>query len=133
MTIYTPEGYPAEETPAHNTGLAIEPEKPRPMDVYNSLNYFDELAVKSCFGEEILALKARPNAFMRSLVFSILRKEEGLKDRAAQDRVFQMPNSEVTSYFNIEKAPPKCVDEMCPCAEHLEDEDDEKDPTEVLS
>ena len=123
------EAIPAEAYP--EDAVELEPTKPRPDEVYNSLNYFDELAVKRCFGEEILALKARPNAFMRSLVFSILRKE-GLKDKEAQDRVFQMPNGEVTDYFLIEKRPPRCVDEMCPCAEHI-DEDDEKDPTERLS
>ena len=128
---------PAPYEPIHNTGLAIEPEfeptKPTPDAVYNSLNYFDELAVKRCFGEEPLALKKQPGAFMRSLVFSLLRKEQGLKDKDAQDRVFNMANSDVYDHFHIEKPPAKCVDKTCPCAEHVKDEDDDEDPTELLS
>ena len=113
--------------------VELEPVKPSPDAVYNSLNYFDELAIKRCFGAEPLALKKQPGAFMRSLVFSILRKEHGLKDQAAQDLVFQMPNSEVYDHFHIEKPPAKCTDKACPCAEHVDDEDDAEDPTQPLS
>lgn len=113
--------------------VELEPTKPTPDAVYNSLNYFDELAIKRCFGAEPLALKQQPGAFMRSLVFSLLRKVEGLKDAAAQERAFNLPNSEVYDFFHIEKPPAKCVDKSCPCAEHVKDEDDDEDPTELLS
>lgn len=110
----------------------IAPAKPSSKDIYDSLNYFDEIAVKNTFGEELLALKQRKNAFMRALIYSDLRKNHGLKDATAKDRVFTMLNAEVQEWFAIEEAGPKCTSEACPCVEHVREDEDE-DPTESLS
>lgn len=130
--LYTTDGDPIPAVPAEDVA-ELEPTKPTPDEVYNSLNYFDELAIKRCFGAEPLALKSQPGAFMRSLAFSLQRKEHGLKDKEAQDLVFNMTNSDIYAHFHIEKPPAKCVDKACPCAEHVDDEDDDEDPTELLS
>lgn len=107
------------EIPAEPEAVELEPSKPSAKDIYDSLNYFDELAVKNTFGEELLALKQRKNAFMRALIFSDLRKNHGLKDKAAQERVFLMVNAEVQEWFRID--------------EDAEDQEPDEDPTEPLS
>lgn len=119
---------------AEPDAVELEETKPSPDEVYNSLNFFDEIAIKKVFGEEILGMKKRPGSFMRALVFSILRKEKGLKDGAAHAEMANMINSEILAHFHVERPAPKCIDETCPCAEHDREEEEEgEDPTGLLS
>lgn len=55
-------------------------------EVFNSLNYFDEVAIAQVYGK-IVALKEEPFIFMRALYFTILLRkasDEGVKHAEAK-------------------------------------------------
>lgn len=71
-------------------------------EMYDSLNGYDELAVKKSFGTAPLALaQADSIEFARALVF-VAERRNGASDSDAKSRALNLTNGELTKYFREE-------------------------------
>lgn len=73
-----------------------------PLELFDSLTGFDELAIKARFGTEVTKLRKDPLQFMRALVFIDLRRQPDAKDAAAYHAAQEMPSRAALTYFTPE-------------------------------
>ena len=66
-------------------------------EVFESLNDFDEIAIREAFGE-ITSLKNRPMTFLRALLFTEKRRE-GLTDKDAKQFAREAVIGDLVGYF----------------------------------
>lgn len=70
--------------------------KPSAEEVMESLTGFDEIAIAQSFGLQVLKLAdEQPTMLTRALVFILLRRDEGLRDPDAKQRVMEMSLKQV--------------------------------------
>lgn len=68
-------------------------------EVFDSLNGFDEIAIRKVFGATVLDLSNSDRLmFARSLVFTVKRRE-GLSDKDAHKATLEMTIKEVGDFF----------------------------------
>jgi hypothetical protein len=67
-------------------------------DMFQSLTGFDEIAIAQQFGEDLAQLRKRPFMFMRTLVFTDLRRH-GTRDPEARQSALELTMGELEHYF----------------------------------
>lgn len=71
-------------------------------EVFNSLNGYDEIAIKKEFRADVYTLaKEDRAAFMRALIFTVHRRD-GAKDSDAYKAAMELLQSVTTDYFSDE-------------------------------
>ena len=82
------------------------PVLPKPDDVFNSLNGWEEIAIKKAFGHEISGNDLSGTMRIRALFF-VLRKREGDNDMTARQAAFDASLSLIQSRFDLTDAEDK--------------------------
>ncbi|MBC7269902.1 MAG: hypothetical protein H5T76_14510 [Streptomyces sp.] len=70
-------------------------------EVFESLNDFDEVAIRQAFGE-VTSLKDRPMTFLRALLFTEKRRE-GLNDKDAKQFAREVVIGDLVGYFRADE------------------------------
>lgn len=89
-------------------GEPAAPVLPKPDDVFNSLNGWEELAIKKAFGSEISGNDLSGTMRIRALYF-VLEKREGNNDMTARQSAFDAPLSMIQGRFDMSDAEDKAA------------------------
>jgi hypothetical protein len=67
-------------------------------EVTDSINGYDEIAIKRAFGTDLYTLREEPMSFLRALIF-IVERRTGKKDPQAYEAAMSLVLSGVHGYF----------------------------------